>query len=464
MVTPQSDLQRPVEPKPGTTGGKSGLPSFILIVADDLGWSEVGCYGQKKIKTPRIDAMASQGLRFTDAYSSAPVCAPARSSLLTGLHTGHTTVRRNPPPAGDIPLGPQDVTIGQMLRDRGYRTGLFGKWGFGPDRSGQPSHPNEKGFTDFFGYLTHHQSKSYFPTHLWDNQRKVILPGNTGDFGAIYGPDLIMQRVADFLRQENGQAPFFLMLSLPLPHAPSVVPSFGQYAGKDWKPQNKAHAEQITTLDGYVGLIIDQLRRQGLDDNTIVMFSGDNGPHEEDGVSVGFFNANGPYRGIKRNLYEGGIRVPFIVWSPRLLQHTAGKKTAHATAHYDLMATLADFSGAQAPANDGLSLRRVFTGKGKAPQHKFLYWARTHAGQTPTHRKEDHNRGRRAAVAVRFKGHWKLVGFAPGKEYSKPGRRWKFELYDLKKDPGEKRNLAADRPDLVKEAKAYAISSWRHPK
>ncbi|GAB3675979.1 arylsulfatase [Actinocorallia lasiicapitis] len=464
-TTPQSEVQRPVAPapdKPITTA--PGLPNFVLIYTDDLGWGEVGCYGQKKIKTPRIDRLAAEGLRFTDAYSAAPVCAPARSSLLTGQHTGHTAVRRNPPRSGDIPLGPQDRTIGEMLRDRGYRTGLFGKWGFGPDRAGQPSHPNEKGFTDFFGYLTHHQAKSYFPTHLWDNQRKVTLPGNTGDFGALFGPDLIMQKALDFLRQETTQAPFFLMLTLPLPHAPSVVPSFGEYAAKDWTPQNKAHAIQITTMDGYVGMIVDQLKQQGLDENTIVIFTSDNGPHEEDGVSVDFFNANGPYRGLKRNLYEGGIRVPWIVWSPKILQHTAGRKSGRQVIQYDLMATLADFSGAKAPANDGVSLRRVFTGKGKAPEHKYLYWLRLHAGQTKSHKREDHGRGRKAAAAVRFKGHWKLVGFAPGREYSKPSDKWHFELYDLKKDPGEKHDLADDRPELVKEARKYLVESWRHPK
>lgn len=461
---PQSDDQRPLRPEgPGDTPALKRKPNFVVILADDLGWGEIGRYGQKKIKTPWLDQMSSEGLRFTDAYSPAPVCAPSRASLLTGLHSGHAPVRRNPPRQGDLPLGVGDRTIAGVLKDEGYRTGLFGKWGFGPNRPGQPSHPNEVGFTDFFGYLTHNAAKSYFPPLLWDNQGSVLLPGNTGDAGPIFGPDLIMDRTLKFL-QEPQEKPFLLMLTLPLPHAPSVTTSLDRYETiPDWRFEDKVHAAQVTRLDTYVGLVLDELKKQGLADSTIVIFTSDNGPHEENGVIPQFFEASGPYRGIKRNLYEGGIRVPMIVWSPTLLKKTAGKRTGHQTAHYDLLATLADFAGIdKPPATDGLSLRKVFNGAGGAPKHKYLYWLRLHAGSTKSHRFEENGHGRRAAAAVRF-GNWKLIGYAPDREYSKPGRKWKFELYDLKKDPGEQHDLAKDRPELVKRGKGYMIDSWRHP-
>jgi arylsulfatase A-like enzyme len=309
--------------------------------------------------------------------------------------------------------------------------------------------------------MTHHMAKRYYPEFLWDNGQRYPLPGNTGDAGPLYGPDLIMERALRFLRDAGRRKqPFFLMLTLPLPHAPSVALSTGRYRNKDWRRQDKAHAAQITQLDTYVGVVLDELRRLGLDDETIVVFTSDNGPHEEDGVRPRFFDASGPFRGIKRNLYEGGIRVPFIVWSPKLLRKTAKKRTSHPTVQYDLMATFADFAGVKAPKNDGLSLRKVWTGAGGAPKHEYLYWLRLHAGSTKGHRSEDRGRGRRCAAAVRF-GDWKLIGFAPGREYSTPGKKWTYELYNLKQDPGEKRNLAKARPALVKRGERYLKRSWR---
>ncbi len=462
-LAPQAEAREPIAaaaPQPDQAGTLAKRPNFIVILADDLGFGEVGCYGQKKIKTPRIDRMAREGLLCTDAYAAAPVCAPARASLLTGLHTGHSAVRRNPPKEGEIPLGADEPTIAEMLKAAGYRTGLFGKWGFGPNAGNNNTNPNARGFTDFFGYMTHHKAKEYYPSFLWDNGQRYPLPGNTGDTGPIYGPDLIMQRALAFLRAAKDQ-PFLLMLTLPLPHAPSVFGALGQYRDKKgWRRQDKVHAAQITRLDTYVGVMLDELRKLGLDDETIVIFTGDNGPHEEDGVHYKFFDAAGPYRGIKRNLYEGGVRVPFIVWSPKLLKKTVKKRTTHPTIQYDLMATFADFAGLKAPKNDGLSLRKVWTGASGAPKHEYLYWLRLHAGSTPSHRAEDHGRGKRCAAAVRF-GDWKLVGFAPGAEYSAPGKKWTYELYNLTKDPGEKHDLAKTRPALVKRGEGYLKRSWR---
>ncbi|MEO5877803.1 MAG: arylsulfatase [Streptosporangiaceae bacterium] len=443
---------------------KSRRTNIIMVLADDIGYGEIGCYGQKKIKTPNIDRLAREGLRFTDGYASASVCAPARASLLTGLHTGHCSVRRNPGPQGELPLDPSEATIAEVLKAEGYRTALFGKWGFGQDRGDQPGHPVSRGFTDFFGYLTHHSAKSYYPRRLWDGRTPITYPGNTGDVGLSYGPDLITERALAFLRQHRDD-PFLMMLTLPLPHAPSVAPNEGRYRDrKNWKPADRIHAAQISKLDDYVGLVVREVRDLGLDDNTIIIFTSDNGAHQEGGVHPSFFDASGPYRGIKRNLYEGGIRVPFIAWSPKIMSRTAGKRTAHQTVHYDLMATVTDFAGVATPTTDGLSLRKVFTGAAGPPKHKYLYWTRLHAGSTPLHLKEDHGRGRNAAAAVRFGGHWKLVGFAPGPEYSAPGKRWRIELYDLRNDPGERHDLAGDRPKLVREGLRYLRESWRHPK
>ncbi|ROO85106.1 arylsulfatase A-like enzyme [Actinocorallia herbida] len=446
----------------GNAGRAPAKPNFVMVIADDFGYGQIGVQGQTKIKTPRIDKMAREGLRFTDAYAAAPVCAPARASLLTGLHGGHAPVRRNPPDDGDLPLPPGIPTIATLLQDQGYRTGLFGKWGFGGQMP-NPSHPDQHGFTDFYGYLTHYGAKSYYPERLMDGRKWEYLPGNKGDSGPVYGPEVIMDRAMAFLR-ESKDTPFLLMLTLPLPHAPSAgPPTLGRYAGKDWRRPDRVHAAQITRLDGYVGRLLDGLRANGLDDDTIVIFTGDNGPHEEDGVHPDFFDANGKFRGYKRNLYEGGIRVPFIVRSPKIMARTRGKKTAHPTVHYDLLATFADFVGAAPPGDtDGLSLRTVFEGRGKVPTHPYLYWSRLHAGSTPSQRAEDGGRGRNAAAAVRF-GKWKAVGFAPGRGYTTPDAKWRIELYDLAADPGEKKNLAKKRPDLVTKSRGYMRAAWRNP-
>ncbi|WP_460306341.1 arylsulfatase [Actinocorallia aurea] len=460
--SPHGDLAE-VEPMGDVAqrGPVAGKPNFVIINADDLGWGQLGAYGQTKIQTPRLDQMANEGLRFTDAYAPAPVCAPSRASMLTGLHAGHNPVRRNPPKEGELPIPAGTITIGDMLQAVGYKTGLFGKWGFGRNAGDEGSHPNARGFGEFFGYMTHHAAKSYYPRFLWNNRNKVSLPGNFDDYGALYGPDLIMDRALEFI-ENNKDEPFLLLLTLPLPHAPSVISDLGAYGSKPWNPANKTHAAQITRLDSYTGLLLDTLKRHGLDENTIVIFTGDNGAHEENGVEPAFFNAGGPFKGIKRNLYEGGIRVPFIVWSPKLLSKTVRKRTTHQTTHIDLMATMADYAGAKAPANDGLSLRKVFNGAGGAPTHEYLYWLRLHAGSTKTHRALEHGRGRQCSAAVRF-GDWKLIGWAPGREYSAPNGRWVYELYDLSKDPGEKKNLVKSHPAIVSRGVRYIKQSWRAP-
>jgi len=435
-------------------------PNFIVVLADDLGYGQLGCYGQQKIRTPRIDQLAAEGLRFTHAYAAAPVCAPARASLFTGLHSGHAPVRRNPPQGQDLPL--QGVpTFATLLRESGYRTGLFGKWGFGPDQAG-PEHPNAYGFEEFFGYLTHRSAHYYYPRALWHNEELVPVPGNQGESGMLFGPDLVMRRALDFLR-EPGREPFLLTLTLPLPHAPSAAPRLGEYSGLGWDPEDAAHAAQITLLDTYVGTLVDELRTQGLDENTVVLFTSDNGPHQERGVHPDFFQAAGPFRGLKRNLYEGGIRVPFIAWAPGMFRRTAGTTVEHPTAHYDLLTTLADFAEVPPPAaTDGFSLRPVFTGEDEVSVHPYLYWLRLHVGSTPAHRAEEDERGLNVSAAVRF-DRWKLIGWGPGTDYSRPGPDWTYELYDLFDDPWESEDVASRHPDVVERGSAHMREAWVPP-
>ncbi|MFD0854451.1 sulfatase-like hydrolase/transferase, partial [Actinomadura adrarensis] len=269
-------------------------PNFVVILADDLGYGELGSYGQRLIKTPHLDRLAKEGLRFTDAYSTAPVCAPSRCSLLTGLHAGHSRVRDNP--NGDISttsLRDGDTTFAELLRARGYRTACIGKWGFGPEKGGQPSHPNSRGFEEFFGYITHGHAHQYYPAYLWHNADKVPLPENAGGRKVVYAPDLFQERALTFIAEHKDE-PFLLFLSTNLPHAPNAVPEIGGYAAQPWSEPNRKHAAQITRLDEYVGAIMAALREHDVDGSTIVLVTSDNGPHEEGRVNPDLFRAGGP--------------------------------------------------------------------------------------------------------------------------------------------------------------------------
>ncbi|MDX6740796.1 sulfatase-like hydrolase/transferase [Actinocorallia sp. A-T 12471] len=435
-------------------------PNFVVVLADDLGYGELGGYGQTKIATPHLDRLAAEGLRFTDAYASAPVCAPARASLFTGLHTGHSPVRRNPPRTGDLALG-RLPTIATLLRDLGYRTGLFGKWGFSQNAPG-PDHPNEHGFSEFFGYLTHRAAHDYYPERLWHNKDEIHYPGNTGREGVEYGPELVMRHAEAFLDVRSDE-PFLMFVTPNLPHAPAVAPDLGHYAVTDWTDPAKAHAAQVTLLDSYVGRLLDRLRASALDRETVVIFSSDNGPHEEGGVDPDFFKAAGPFRGYKRNLYEGGIRVPLIIWSPHLLAGSAGRSTARPAVHYDMLPTLVDLAGGVRPDGlDGVSLRGLLTAHGDVPEDRPLFWFRTHFGTTPSQVAEDRGRGDRTAAATR-QGRWKAVGFGPGREYRPPGPDWRFELYDLATDPAETTDLAAYYPEILNRLTASVHAAWTDP-
>ncbi|GAA3211920.1 arylsulfatase [Actinocorallia longicatena] len=422
-------------------------PNLVVVLADDLGYGELGCYGQKLIRTPVVDELARQGLRFTQAYAAAAVCAPSRCSLLTGLDSGHARVRQNPRAGLPGGLRAADTTVAEVLRWAGYRTGLFGKWGFGPDRPDQASHPNAHGFQEFYGYLTHHAAHDYRPDHLWHDDRRVALHG-------AYAPDLLRDQAVRFARRKSDD-PFLLFFSPNLPHAPSTVPSQGRYAHRNWPKADRGHAAQVTRLDSHIGDLVAAVK--DADRPTVVLVTSDNGPHEEGGVNPDRFNANGPLRGYKRNIYEGGIRVPFVAWSPGLVRRgTSGRLTQHT----DLLPTLAELGGAAVPGGlDGASLAGVLTGRGGAPAPGHRYWYRSETHETRRANATEHGSVTRLAEAVR-RGRWKLVRFAPGER--RPARRsgWRNELYDLTADPGEKRDVASRHPRLVAELADLADASW----
>ncbi len=395
--------------------------NFVIILADDLGWGEIGPYGQRKIATPNLDRMAAQGIRFTSAYAGASLCAPSRCALLTGLHTGHGTVRENPEGGPQRSLTAADLTFAEPLKLAGYQTACIGKWGFGPEEPGQVSHPNARGFDEFFGYITHRHAHQYWPTYLWHNGEKVALDGKT------YAPDLLRDRAVSFIKRAAGD-PFLLYFPTILPHSPSQVPGgSGRYADEPWTGPNRRHAAQVTRLDSHVGDIIRAIREAGIANSTVLLFAGDNGPHHEKGVDPTIFDSNGPFRGVKRQLYEGGIRIPLIAWSPSLTPRVVDEPVAL----WDLLPTLADYAQVPIPANlDGRSFRGLLTG-GRYAGHEYLLWNRP-----------------RKMQAIR-RGHWKMIRFAPNISGAGPAGR--VELYDLRGDRGERHNVAARNPQLVTE-------------
>ena len=436
--------------------GADQLPNIIFIMADDLGYGDLGCYGQKRIKTPHIDQIAVEGMRFTDFYAGSTVCAPSRCVLMTGYHTGHCFIRGN----GKDNLRPDDITVAEVLKKAGYATGLFGKWGLGHE--GSTGLPTRQGFDAFFGYLDQHHAHNYYPTFLIDNEDRFKLKNlvpNEGRFGQgvaskkiQYSQDLIAPRALQFV-DDHKDEPFFLYYALTLPHANNEagkkgmeIPDHGIYTDLDWPEAQKGHAAMISRMDADVGAILDRLRHHGIDDNTIVMFTSDNGPHREGGNNSDFNDSNGLLKGIKRDLSEGGIRVPMIVRWPGNVK--AGSTSSHAGAFWDLMATCADIAGVEDHVpddTDGVSfLPAVLGNSDQQEEHDFLYWAFYERG---------------GARAIRA-GDWKVVH----QPFNSQPR-----LYNLADDLGEQKNLAADHPDLLKElvAKmdgAYAPSErWRFP-
>lgn len=438
-----------VRDKPGEAPEEAAVaadrPNIIFILADDLGYGELGCYGQTVIRTPFIDQMAAEGMRFTDHYAGSTVCAPSRCCLMTGLHTGHAYIRGNKEvqSMGQLPLPEGTATLPRMLQQTGYTTALIGKWGLGgPGSSGTP---NNQGFDYFFGYLCQRHAHNYYPAFLYRNDERVplrnVVQSDRSDGSGVatskveYAYDLMEAETLEFIGA-NRNRPFFLYLAVTLPHANNEagvngmeVPDYGEYADKDWPQAEKGRAAMISRLDRGVGRILRRVKNLGLDENTLVFFTSDNGPHREGGSDPNFFASSGPLRGIKRDLYEGGIRVPLIARWPGRIE--AGAVTDHVSAFWDFFPTLAVLSGGEASANtDGVCMAPTLLGiPRKQKQHEYLYW-------------EFHERG--SAQAVRW-GQWKAVRLPSGT----------LELYDLTTDPGETKDVAAHHADVVAKIRNY---------
>ncbi|MFD6657392.1 sulfatase-like hydrolase/transferase [Streptomyces parvus] len=441
----------PVSAAPRAAGR---APNIVLVLADDLGYGELGVYGQEKIRTPRIDALAAEGLRFTQAYAGGPVCAPSRCSLLTGLHSGHATVWRNP--AVGVPLlGGGDTTFAEVLHSRGYRTGCFGKWGFGPEATNSHSHPNRRGFEEFYGYIDHGHAHQYYPPYLWHNGEKEGIPENAKGAKKTYATDLIEKRALDFIGT-HADEPFLLFLTPTLPHAPSDIPDTSQYANEPWGGAVKGHAAQVSRLDTLVGKVVDKLKALGIEQDTLVLVTSDNGPHEESGLDPRVLKANGSLRGYKRNLYEGGVRVPLVAWQPGTVQPGTSNRP---TPLIDLLPTFAELGAAPAPKDiDGISVAPLLSGA-TAPAHPYLYWTRLDDYANPLANAADGGRGLKLAEAVR-KDNLKAVRFAPSNQRSAADSQWHVELYDLAADPGEKTDIAAANPQKTADLTALMRSSW----
>lgn len=411
-------------------------PNIIFIMADDLGYGDLGCFGQQRIKTPHLDKMANEGMRLTSFYAGSTVCAPSRCVLMTGLHTGHALIRGN----SKDNLRPEDLTVAKVLKQAGYRTGMFGKWGLGHE--GSAGVPTRQGFDQFFGYLDQHHAHNYFPTFLMRNERRQLLKNvvpNEGAYGqgvatkkVEYSHDLIMAESLKFLAEVKDD-PFFLYLPLTPPHANNEarkagmeIPDYGDYAQTDWPEPQKGHAAMISRVDRDLGTLLAKLKEYGIDEQTLVVFTSDNGPHREGGNDPEFNHSSGPLRGIKRSLHEGGIRVPTIVRWPGKIK--AGSESDFAGSFQDVMPTLAAVAGAEKhlPKRlDGVNFLPTLLGKPEEQvQHEFLYWAFYEAG------------GARALRA----GDWKAIQ----QPITGPVR-----LYNLADDLNEANDLAGEHPEMV---------------
>lgn len=428
-------------------------PNIIYILADDLGYGDLSIYGQKKFKTPNIDKLAKSGLLFTQHYSGSTVCAPSRSSLMTGMHTGHTVVRGNKEilPEGQYPIPDTTYTLAEALKKQGYYTGAFGKWGLG--YPGSEGDPIAQGFDTFFGYNCQRLGHNYYPRHLWYNKDSLVLPKNKGLEKGTYAPQLIHEKTIEFIEKSKDK-PFFAYVASIIPHAELAAPEEilekhrGNYSpekpykGTDNGPKyrlgpyesqdepNATFVSMIEILDNQVGEIMEKVKELGIKNNTIIVFTSDNGPHREGGANPKFFNSNGDLRGFKRDLYEGGIRVPMLISWPSVI--APNTKTDHISAFWDIFPTFADISGSRIPENiDGISFLPTLTGKTEEQkQHEYLYW-------------EFHEKGGRQAVR---KGNWKAVKYNVLKNpYAS------IKLFDLSKDIGENNNVAEQHPALVKE-------------
>lgn len=440
-------------------------PNIIYILADDLGYNDLGCYGQKLIQTPHIDRLAANGMKFSQHYSGSAVCAPTRSMLLTGLHAGHSQVRNNsarifknkptkdnPEGQGQYPLAGGTQTIGSLLQKEGYKTCAVGKWGLGgPDNAGDP---NKQGFDHFFGYLCQRQAHNYYPTHLWRNDKRVELEGNLGGkqlIGQHYAPNLILKEALGFIDRHHKQ-PFFLYYASIIPHValqvpendpglaeyrqlwPDETPYTGQRGYLPHPTPHAAYAAMISRLDRNVGDILAKLKEKGIADNTLVIFTSDNGPTNAGGGGASHFRSAGELRALKGSLYEGGIRVPFVASWPGKIK--AGSDSDLPSAGWDMLATFAELAGAKVKQpTDGISMVPTLLANGKQAQHKQMYW----------------ELGSQQALRV---GDWKAYRRSGGP----------VQLYDLAKDIGEKKDVSAQFPEVLKTLEPLFTSArTEHP-
>lgn len=439
-------------------------PNIVYILADDLGYNEVGCYGQSKIRTPNLDRLAAEGIRFTQHYSGSPVCASSRCVLMTGKHTGHAYIRGNKEmggwgpdePEGQWPLADEEVTVAELLKQRGYATCAIGKWGLGGP--GSVGHPLFQGFDRFYGYLCQRVAHNYYPTHLWDNHdvdvlgnryfdahQKISAPLNSDDeyfdrFAAeVYAPDRMLEEAIKFI-DANQERPFFLYFATPVPHVSIQVPqdSYDEYAGKfDDQPYlgqksylpfpepRAGYAAMVTRMDRDIGKILDRLKSLGLADNTLVIFSSDNGPTFNGGTDSEFFESNKPLRGLKTMVFDGGIRVPMIARWPGHIP--AGSESDLVSGFQDVLPTLVEVAGGEVPQQiDGISMLPTLTGHPEnQPQHDVMYW------------ELNNNQALRV-------GDWKLVRLTEG-----PHQPTQTMLFNLADDVGEQENLAESHPEQL---------------
>jgi len=404
-------------------------PNIIFIMADDLGYGDLGCYGQPRIQTPNIDRLAQEGTRFTQCYAGSTVCAPSRCCLMTGMHNGHGRLRDNIPHG--IFLQPDDLTVAEVLKQAGYRTGAIGKWSLG--NPGSWGVANYQGFDSFYGHLNQDQAHFYYPDYLWEDDKVVLLDGNRGGKRREYTHDLFTDKALAFVR-EHQQHPFFLYLAYTIPHfsdyggdtpESQIVPSDEPYTDESWPQVEKNYAAMATRMDRDVGRLMDLLRELALEENTLVCFTSDNGPCDSQLHDPEFFDSNAPFRGVKRDLYEGGIRVPMIARWPGHVP--AGRVSEQVWAFWDVLPTFAELAGLPVPATiDGISMAPALLGREQTKQHDYLYWDYGHV------------RGN-FAQALRT-GDWKGV---------RNGPKAKLELYNLAQDPAESHDLAEQHPDVV---------------
>jgi len=429
-----------------TISNHSQKPNIVFIIADDMGIGDLGCYGQQYIQTPNIDKLASTGMKFTNFYAGSTVCAPSRASLMTGQHTGISYIRGN----GEFPLRTKDTIISQILKKRGYTTAMFGKWGLGTETT--EGSPEKKGWDYFTGHLHHVDAHFQQPDSLWTIKKgemaQIATPPNS------YANEIFTDNAVGFIENQTKENPFFLYLSFTVPHAELVVPNkylklykndqgqsifmpekawpSGRHYGKQKYPK-AAYAALVTSMDAYIGRVMEVIKSKGFDENTLVVFTSDNGTHIEGGRTiedVEFFKSSSIYKGVKRDLYEGGIREPFIASWPEKIK--AGQTSNHIAAFWDITPTLTELSGVKAPSakSNGISFVNELFGKGTQKTHKYLYWEFFEGG---------------GKQAVR-KNQWKAIRLEVNKNREEP-----IELYNLAKDPSESKNIADQHPEIVKQ-------------